>query len=242
MYSLVDLAPQEHARPVLVVVTPGFDEVGFLPLARALVADGDAVHLLVFDCAGQDATRLADEIAEASAAIPGSEVIVAHGLGATIALMAAPRTDASRLVLLAPVLDLQPVEATSFLADQPAPAAVDLAVPLAWNGRSLAEVLLGDHPPPLACMPGPFAADVQGWVRAGHVPLALEDIPMPVWMAVSLGDDVATVEAVVPASRRLPHRALVRLGLNRFDPQDYSHGQMLTAHVPIALAAREVRR
>lgn len=242
-YTLTDLAPETSAHPVLVVVTPGFELDGYLPLVRALRDVGRDVHVLRFACAGQDARRLQDELVAAAATLPDQKAIVAHGLGATLALQAADRLKAERYVLLAPVLDVEPVAAVSFAAAHvPETDAIDLARAVAWGGGDLADTLLGARHPALGCVPGPFAREALGWAAAREVPIALESVAVPVWIAVSLGDDVAAIEVVVPASRRLPDRTLVRLGMNHLDDQDYDHGELLTAPVPIRAAVDAVTR
>lgn len=238
---LIDLSPETNARPALLVVTPGVDLTAFLPLARALRADGMDVQALVFPAAGQTSADYADAIASAAASLPDNTVVVSHGLGATLALLAAPRLHVDRYVLLAPVLDVSPVAVDAFLADQPVAASLDLSHPVEWAGRDARAVLLGPELPDLGVVSGPFAAEVQGWIRAAHVPIDLSHVDRPVWIAVSLGDSVASVEAVVPASRALPERHLVRLGINRMDPQDFTHAEMLADRIPIRAATRAAR-
>jgi hypothetical protein len=237
----VERMSASNADPVLVVVTPGFAIDGFLPLIRGLRADGYDVRVLEFDCAGQDAARLAADVAEAARGLD-HPVVVAHGLGATLTLLAAPDLEAERLVLLAPVLDVVPAGTVAWLASLPHGAAVDFS---AARGRvdheDVARILLGDDAPPLTCAPGPFVDDVQGWIADADVPIAFASVDLPVWIGVSLGDDVATVEAVLPASRLLPDHTVVRLGRNRLDPRDYSHADLLMAAVPVRRALDAVR-
>jgi hypothetical protein len=237
----VERMSASNADQVLVVVTPGFAIDGFLPLIRGLRADGHDVRVLEFDCAGQDAARLAGDLAEAARGLD-HPVVVAHGLGATLALMAAPELDAERLVLLAPVLDVVPADSVAWLAALPHGAAVDLSAAWRWTDHAnVARILLGDAAPPLTCAPGPFVDDVQGWIAAAAVPIAFAKVDEPVWIGVSLGDDVATVEAVLPASRLLADHAVVRLGRNRLDPRDYTHADLLVADVPVRRALDAVR-
>jgi hypothetical protein len=240
--ELRDLAPETDARPVLLVVSPGFGVPGFLPLAEALRADGHDVLLLEPGCGAGTLDSLAADVAEAAAKIGPDVVVVAHGVGASVVLAASPAMEARRLVLLGPVLAVWPVASTSWLAERAAGAtSADLSASVVWNGQDLATVLLGSDPPPLGCAPPAFAAEVASWVRRSDVPIALAAVDDPVWIAVSAGDDVAAVEAVVPASRAIPDRELVRLGINRLDPEDYAHGEMLRAEVPVRAAVRAAR-
>ncbi len=226
-YTLWDAAPHTATDPVLVVATPGFERPSYLPLVHALTEAGRDVHLLEFPCRDQDAKSLAASVAEAAATLPADTPVLAHGVGATLALMAHPSHPASRYVLMAPVLDVQGVAATDHLAEQELGQSVHLGGTAEWNGRQLTPLLIGGEVK-LGCAPVGLARDLQTWVQQDHVPLSLDAIEAPVWMAVSIGDDIASIEAVVPASRRLPNRELVRLGVNRLDGQDFSHGELLT--------------
>lgn len=234
---LLALVSAAHAATALLIVTPGFDEVGFLPLQRAIEREGVGVVRVVLPPPASVAEAV-EGISAAQRAHPDATV-VAHGLGATLAVLAAERGAAPRYVLLAPVLGVVPSPLMASLAASPPSPAVSLRV---GGEGSPAQVLLGPDAPPLSAWGGGFAAELQSWVLAGHVPVHLGAVTAPVWLAVGLTDEVATVEAVVPASRALPRRRLVRVGMTRFDPQDYSHGQMLTASVPTRLAARAAAR
>jgi len=236
-----DATPDHDAETVLLVVTPGFQLEGYLPLVWALRGDGRDVRVLTFGCEDQDTEALVDAVVAAAGPLGPDLTVVAHGVGATLVMMAAPRLEADHYVLLAPVLDLWPVAATEWLARQAIPPALDLSDPLAWNDQPVQGVLLGEPVPPLTCAPAPFAAEVQGWIRDAHVPVELAAVTAPVWIAVSSGDDVAAVEAVIPASRALPDRKLVRLGVNRLDGQDFTHGEMLRHAIPVRAAVRAAR-
>ncbi len=220
----------------LLVVTPGFEATAFLPLRRALEREGVQVRTLEFPVAGQTSSDFAAAITAAADAMPEHTVLVAHGFGATLSLMADPHVE--RMVLLAPVLAVVPQTSVRDLAAVPAPAVVDLSARYAWHDRDAASLLIGRPVPDLGYVSGAFVAEVQGWIRDGHVPVDLGRVDIPVWIAVGLADEVATVEATVPASRTLPDRALVRLGANRFDPRDYTHADLLQDEVPVRVAAR----
>lgn len=220
----------------LLIVTPGFEETAFLPLRRALEREGVQVRTLAFPVAGQTSDDYAAAIAAAADAMPEPTVLVAHGLGATLSLQADPNVE--RLVLLAPVLAVVPQQIVRDLSALPPRAAVDLSAAFAWHDRSAATVLLGPRVPEVGLVSGAFVAEVQGWITSGHVPVDLPRVEVPVWIGIGLADEVATVEATVPASRLLPERRLVRLGANRFDPRDYTHGDLLQDEVPVRVAAR----
>ena len=232
---------QAARAPVLLVVTPGLDADAFDAWAHRLHKARHPVTPLSLPCEAASGAQLVERIVQAGAELPEGYVVAAHGLGASLVLMAAPELEAERLVLLGPVLDVQAVGVLDWLADLELSETVDLAGELSWNGRAVAPLLLGADPPPLTCISAGLAAEVQGWIRAGAVPLPLETVEMPTWIGVSLGDDVASVEWTVPGSRALPDRSLVRLGYTRFDPQDYEHGELLTRPVPLRVATRAVR-
>lgn len=234
---LWDATPEHAERPVLVVQTPGFAREAFLPLVHALRADGSDVNVLSFPC---DEVDVAASVRAAAEGLGPEVVVVAHGVGATLALRSG--ADVAAWVLLAPVLDVWPTEALSAAAALPVGPSVDLRVARAWNEHDLRAVLLGDPVPALGCAPVALVAEVQGWVRDGAVPLVLEGLDAPVWIAVSLGDDVASVEATVPAARRINDVRLVRFGRNGFDPEDYDHAGLLDGRRPVRAAARAVRR
>lgn len=219
----------------MVVVTPGWPVASFLPLARALAADGHGVWLVELPCAGQGPDDLAAEIAAARAQIAGPVTVVAHGLGAPLALMA--HLDADRYALLAPVLGARPLAALDAL---PRGVAVDLSTPVPFAGTTAQAALFGDVT--LGCTPGPLLDAARAWGAAGAVPVDLAGVDAPVWIGVSLGDAFANVESVVPASRALPDRTLVRMGLDAFDPRDYDHAALLVDRRPIRRLVRALRR
>ncbi len=227
------LATLALGQEVLVVQTPGVSRGSYAPLVHALEQEGLEPRVVGFDCGSHDTAALVDQLVAAAGPEP---VVVAHGLGATLALKAAPRLQGARFVLSAPVLGVlpQPGLLEAVQGD------VGLSVVLS---EARAAVLLGEPVPALGCVPVPFAAEVQSWVRSGAVPLDLAAVDEPVFMVLSLGDDVASVEATLPAARRLggPRRVL-RLGLSRLDPRDYEHIQLLVEPRVLRVLAREVRR
>jgi pimeloyl-ACP methyl ester carboxylesterase len=227
--------------PLVLVVTPGVGLGAYQPLLDGLRDRGFDPDVVTFPCSG-DFRAFTDRVGRRIAAAPTPPIVVAHGLGATIALGSAP-ADVDRWVLLAPVLAVPHGAAWTELATRSVGARVDLGRPEPWNGAAdLRAVLLGDPLPALGCFPAALARDVQGWIRADVVPLDLAAIDDPVWIAVGLLDEVAPVEVVIPASRRIPERELVRLGVTHFDPVDYGHAGMLGATAPVRAAVRAASR
>ena len=256
-WSLRDDQPRRDGRAAMVVVTPGYEPEAFEPLAEALGKRGLDVHVLSFACTPMDTAAMAEAMVEAAARLEESPVVVAHGLGASLALMAGDRLAASHLVLLGPAIAAWPSEAADLAAAITVGPQVDLGVSidqwttgrsidprpvLAFGGSDVASVLLGDSPPLQACASGPYAAEVQQWYRQGGPPVALDTIDTPVWIGVGLLDRLAPVEAVIPASRELAQRELVRLGITRLDGRDFNHLDLLRERVPLRLAARAARR
>lgn len=84
--------------PIVVVETPGTSPSTWAPLLAAL---GDA-RVVAFPCSGTPD----DFRAAIRAAVPPGATVVAHGIGATLALQAEP--PAGRWVLLGPVLGAGP--------------------------------------------------------------------------------------------------------------------------------------
>lgn len=211
----------EAERPVLVVQTPGLRRRAMVPLLQALVDAGFEPVVLEAPCTTGSAAELAAGLGAVAAAAPEAPVL-AHGLGAGLVLMADPAMGDRSVALIAPTLAVVP----SPLTEQALAADVGASVvfdPLHPPWRELLDVA---HPP-VGCLSPALAREVQGWVAAGGPPVDLGRIDRPVWVGVALGDDVATVEAVVPASRALPDRTLVRFGRNRWDPEDYGHVGLL---------------
>lgn len=235
--TLVDPTPSHSGPAVLVVQTPGFTVSAMQPLLDALQdRDWDPL-LLTFDCSGQDLEAYSVAITEALSTMPAGTPVVAHGLGATAALKGGT---AERYVLLAPVVAMQPQALTTELAERKVPDAVDLSRRFDWRGLSAVEVLLGKAE--LGCIPGAVLREAQGWAKGQPVPLDLASIDVPVWIGISGVDNLSTAEATIPASRALPQRTLVRLGLGRLDPADLDHAQLLTDPVATHAAAASLGR
>jgi len=237
---LWDATPKHDERPVLVVQTPGFARDAFLPLVEALRKARADVRVASFGCGAEDGASIASEIRTAAADLGPDVIVVAHGVGATLALRSG--AEPAGWVLLAPVVGVWPTEALTAAASLPIGPAVDLTAPRDWNGADLRAVLLGDPLPALECAPAALVTEVQAWVRDGAVPIDLEAVHGPVWVGMSLGDDVAAVEALAEPLRRLPHVTVERLGRNGFDPEDYDHARLLDDRRPIRAAVRAVRK
>jgi hypothetical protein len=234
--ELVHVTEHGGRDPVLVVRTPGFTVGAFEPLVRALVAEGLDVWEVGFPAREQTSADFVAALGEARAQLPARVDVVAHGVGATLALMAASELHPRGMYLLAPLLVVPEGPPAALLRQLPVGPAVDLASPLPYAGDTL-QRRLGVDRGALEPVSGRFAAEVLAW----HAPVNLAAVSVPVWVGFSIGDDVATLEDSLTASRALPHRTVVRFGLNRFDPKDFEHGELLTHPVPLRRLARAVR-
>lgn len=235
-YQLDHAADQPGGTSVLVVRTPGFARAAYLPLVRALKADGADVWEIGFLPRQQTSRDYVEAIREVRRSLPDDLDVVAHGLGATLTLMAVSDLHPRRMFLLAPMLSVPHGPAVEALAKAPLGAAIDLRTPFPWRSGSLQHVVGLDLP--LEVVSGPFAAEILAWRSA---PIDLAGVDVPVWLGFSSGDDIATMEDSLPASRALPKRKIVRFGLNRFDASDFEHGDMLTSRAPIRTLVRAMR-
>lgn len=215
---------------VLLVTSPGIALDAYTPLVSELRAGGAEVVPVVFPCSGS----FDDHVAQVRRVAGSREVVVlAHGLGATVALNAADTLEVERWVLVAPVLDVVVGPGLEALAAAPVASGVDLRKA---SDRAL-EVYGGEGARErVRCVSAAVAREVQGWMRAEHVPVDPAAVTAPVWLSVGLLDEVATVEATLDTSRRFPDRTVVRPGVNRLDPEDYRHLDLVTDAVPRRLA------
>ncbi len=218
---------------ILLVMSPGLTQEAYDPLIHALRAEGAEVTPVGFPCSG-DAESLSGAVARAGA---GREVVVvAHGIGATLALKAADDLDVRRWVLSGPVLGAVRSPA---LTDVVGLTLGRSRVELSALPDAVGDVWLGEGWRPLStCVAPGLARDVQWWAESAHVPVDPSEIEAPVWVQLGLLDEVATLEATVPAARRFPDGTLVRPGVSRLDPVDYRHLDLIRAPAPMRLAVR----
>lgn len=216
---------------ILLVETPGTEPSAWRPIAAALADAGEDVRVVAFPCSG-DAATFAAELQRAEP--DGPYTLVAHGIGATLALQA--HLHPSRGVLLGPVLGVEPSAALARLAAAPLDETVRL------DGHPDVAATLGVGGVPLRCVARGLASDVQGWLAGGRVPLAAPEYPVTVLVAPL--DEIAPVEVLVPAARALgtPDRPtrVVRLGLGDFAAADVDHGGLLTDPAAVARLVRAV--
>lgn len=214
---------------VLLVTSPGVRFEAYEPLVLALRDEGASVVPVDFPCSG-DAASLSASIVRAAAG--RRVVVVAHGVGAALALSVHDQLAVERWVLVGPVLGVVPGRWVT----RAAAATVDGTVELPALPR-IEEVVGHDARSWTRCLSPALAVDLQGWATARHVPVDPSEVREPVWIEVGALDAVASVEATVPASRRFPDRRLVRPGIARLDPADYDHLGLVREPVPVRLAA-----
>jgi hypothetical protein len=239
LYAL-STATNARARDVVVVLSPGFSFAEHRPLFDEILRAEHDLHVVGASCVARGSDSLIQSLREKDRELGGHYTVVSHGLGASLALMAAPELRADQYVLLGPVLDVLPSRAMASLGELEITGPVDLDQSWSWSGLDLREVLLGRAGVMSGCLSMGLAAELQGWLRTGRLPLELEAIDEPVWLGLSLADEMSPVEVVVPASRRFSNRRLVRFGINRFDERDFSHWDLLTDPTPLRVAVRQI--
>lgn len=239
-FFALSLVATAQAREVVVVMSPGFSFEEHLPLFEELARGGHELHVVGSSCAARGSSSLIERLRVKDRELGGEYTVVSHGLGATIALLAAPELRADEYVLFGPVLEVLPSRSMASLAEPVISRPIELEREPSWSTVDLREVLLGRAKVMNGCLSMGLARELQGWLENGTAPLKLEQIEAFVWLGISLGDEMSTVEGTVPASRRLPNRRLVRFGINRLDARDYNHWDMLSDPVPLRAGARQI--
>ncbi len=211
---------------ILLVETPGTDPAAWRPLIATLESTGERVDVVAFPCSG-DAASFAAAIGRAEP--DGPYTLVAHGIGATLALQA--DLHPSRAILLGPVLGVEPSVALARVALRP----LDADVRLDRHPDDAADLGVGGVR--LRCVARGLAEDVLGWISTGTVPIGPIDAPITVLSAPL--DEIAPVELLVPAARALGAR-VVRLGLGDLASRDLDHAGLLTDRDALARLAKIV--
>ena len=223
-------------QPEIVLVgAPGLDDRAYLPLVQAMRARGAEVSVVSFPCSG-DSASLGQAIVRSAG---GRDVVlVAHGLGATLALGVAAQLDVRRWVLLGPILGPVDNAAIQSLRRSPIAGPVDLSVPMPLNDGIVQDLLLGPHWTEFTgCLAPALARELQVWSVDGWPELSLGQIGDPVWISVGALDELAPVEVLLPASRRFPNRTVIRAGIGRMDRVDLDHLGLLLEPFSVRLAA-----
>lgn len=160
---------------------------------------------------------LVTDLHQAKQKLPGAP-IVAHGLGATLAAMAAEGEDRPQ-VWLGPLLGHTQTPLSRDLTQAEVPGSVGLDAVWTWRGRDPVQAWVGDGAP-LGCLSTGVARDLLAWTASFPEILPYRG---PVVAIVSLGDSFAPVEDTVPALLRYPAVRIVRVGRNRLAPDDPGH-------------------
>ena len=256
-WRLVDAQPKHARHPVLLVVTPGYDPAAYEPLTEFLVKKGRDVHVLSFYCLPYSSEQITRGLEEAASTMPDGFTVVAHGIGALLPLLIDDQLDVDQYVFLGPTLATHSsaaaekamlgsagpeMDLTVSIDQWKSGRSVDISVPRLFGDADVASVLLGSNPPLQDCASGPVAAELQDWYQAGRPPIDYTKITTPVWIGVGLFDRLAPVEALIPASRELPNRELIRLGITRLDARDLDHLGLLRDKIAAKAAAKAVKK
>jgi hypothetical protein len=220
------------APRALLVVTPGQDIRESAVFIEAMEAEGVDVFAIAFPVERQ---RLPDMVHDIQAAVVARAPIAltGHGLGGTIAILAAAETPPDRApaavaVVGAPLLAPQQ-RLTTWLAAKPIPElGLDLsseaATAATWNGLPVLPLLLGGPLTSTRPMSADWLATLQSWT-AKDWKAPVERVAAPLWAGAGALDNLAPPEAVHPA---LPKDAtFVRFGLLHLDPSDPTHLDLL---------------
>ena len=233
------ISEEAYARDVLLVLNPAFSFEEHLTLVDELQQREHRIHLVGLTCAAPGLDSLSEHILAKERQIAGPYTLIAHGIAASVALQTAPSLRADELILLAPVLDIYPSRAHQSLAAREVTETVSLAKSGAWNEGDEIQALFGQGEWK-GCLSMQVAREIQTWMKGNGPVLKLGAIEQPVWVGTSLGDEFSPVEGLVPASRNIPHRQLVRFGINRLDPKDYGHGEFITSKKLVKAAVKRI--
>lgn len=220
---------------VLVVVTPGLETTMWSEWTDRLTPK-HRVELFVPSCTATSAEAVVDDLVMRAEALD-QPVVLAHGLGATVSLMAGARLHARRMVLLAPVL----ASPNHLLLQESL---------VAWQGveaknlsssddRHLA--WMGSETPAPGCFAEGFREDLVAWMSEGTVPLVFDQVATPLWVGGALLDEWSPPEVLVPTARAHGF-SVYRLGRHNFAPHDVGHGSMIGDRWVRRRVLREVRR
>lgn len=205
-------APRPHARPALVVVTPGLPRAATLPWTDALEEQGLDAWTFAVSPRGQDVDAVLAELREAWAALGGGReqpVALAHGYGGVLLLLAG--LDPAALVLVGTPLAAHPVAVQVVAPEGP--------VAERWPMDS---ALLGGLP--VEPYSGELGRAYAGW--AVRMP-PLAPPGCPTLLVASNLDPVAPPELVRLPSAGWPQRSWRRAGLLGLDPREPSHAELL---------------
>ena len=239
--TTTEFGSHSNGPTILVVATPGLGREAYLPLTTSLRRAGLSPVLLEHSCRGQDAHDLAHEI-EIAVDQHRPRVVLAHGLGATLVLMADINASVGTLVLMSPIVEMDSNGVFAWLSRLPVGPSGRLDGTVTWDGVSVEELLWGQERLPLTCAPVPFMGEVSDWMRGETVPVQVATIHQRVWVGISLGDRVSGLEYTVPGTNGLPCKRRVHFGVMAFHRRVFSHGDLLTPPIAVRKMTRAAVR
>jgi len=222
--------PGAKGAPVLLVQTPGFSSQALAAAEEALVHHGFSVTSLRLPCAELSLDHLGQLVDEARTDLGPQTPVVAHGLGATVALWSTRNDPTARLALLSPVVGAPFSAATEAYLDS-TPEAWDVHNQDPWVGRTLHEVVFGPTLAPEGCIP-PALHPLLHTPRAGRWN-TLVGQQEQVWVGLAVGDVFSPIENQLPALQARDNVDVHWAGWNRLYTRNFSHTEIL--HDPATL-------
>jgi len=215
------------AEPVLLVPSPGIRAEAYSEVIRTVRASGHEVQVFSWSCIGK-----ADVLRQSLAEQAQGRVVVAHGLGATLALQSQPEVHS--WVLMAPVLAIPDSASMRAAIEQLPSGPVNLAEEGSDGGAR--DRLLGPGWSEWGtCVAPDLIAQMLSWADNHGVIPGVNEPGAPVWIGVSLLDEMAPPELVIPLSRQGFPRSVTRIGVTGLDAHDRRHLELL--HDPAWLRA-----
>lgn len=215
------------AEPVLLVPSPGIRGEAYSAVIQAVKASGREVQVFSWSCSGK-----ADVLRQSLAEHAQGRVVVAHGLGATLALQSQPKVHS--WVLMAPVLAIPDSASMKAAIEQLPSGPVSLAAQ-GQDGGARDRLLGPGWSEWGTCVAPDLISQIRSWAENDGVIPGVTEPGAPVWIGVSLLDEVAPPEWVIPVSREGFPRSVTRIGVTSFDAQDRRHIELL--HDPAWLRA-----
>lgn len=219
----MSLAWSASPGSVWVIGNPGLAPEATTALAEHLDARRWTVQAIAPDCPLGSLDDLT--VALTHAPVGPDDLVVAHGLGARLAVQAGlqPRG----WVFVGPLFDTVPVADMVTLAEQ------------GPGLQQAAQRVFGTAD--AGCLSDAFIASAASLVHA-PAPIPLDDITAPSIVLVSAGDDAAAVEAVLPATVDLQNTERIRVGIGGWGGHDLSHVALIDTRRGRRLVRRALRR
>ena len=201
--SAADVWTQGSGRrgEIVLLPEPGLSLVHTARLSQELAHRGYRVHRVSYDCDAPSLQAIAADLASLNV---DESIVIAHGLGARLAIQA--DLQPAGWLLVGPTLDLLPLQDLTLYPDDP----------------EASERLFGDGVQ-FACGAELARAELSKWAARGPAPINVSGITAPTLVLVSAGDDVAPVETTVPVALAIDGVDLIRIGVGGWAHADLSH-------------------